>query len=422
MKKRNKVILPLILAIGGILAVFFFSPRFSSSGQQTTSTANMPTAKATRGTIQQTVSELGTLEPQNRIELKADVSGEVVKIFAQAGEKVQKDQPLLQLDTTKLETSLRKAKAQLKSAQADLKKLLAQPKEVELRQAEAQLKEAQIAYQSAKKTLAQNQELFKSGGISQETLEQSEDQVTLKEALYLSAQAQFEDVKDGAAPEDIEKLQAQIEQIEADIESIENDLEKCTFKSPIDGTLLVVDPEEGDSVLSEERVVAIGDLSTMKVKILINEIDVPEVEKGQKAVVTLDAFPNQQFEGKVTTIAPEGKIVENIVVFETTIELPNPDNILLSGMTAEAEIIIKSKDNAIIIPLEALEERGGKAQVLVKGPDGQPVQKEVKTGLRSDTQVEIEEGLQEGEEVFLILSSTSSQSNFGPPMGMPGGR
>ncbi len=65
----------------------------------------MPTAKATRGTIQQTVSELGTLEPQNRIELKADVSGEVVKIFAQAGEKVQKDQPLLQLDTTKLETS-----------------------------------------------------------------------------------------------------------------------------------------------------------------------------------------------------------------------------------------------------------------------------------------------------------------------------
>ncbi|HOA99008.1 MAG TPA: biotin/lipoyl-binding protein, partial [Candidatus Atribacteria bacterium] len=277
MKKRNKVILPLILAIGGILAVFFFSPRFSSSGQQTTSTANMPTAKATRGTIQQTVSELGTLEPQNRIELKADVSGEVVKIFAQAGEKVQKDQPLLQLDTTKLETSLRKAKAQLKSAQADLKKLLAQPKEVELRQAEAQLKEAQIAYQSAKKTLAQNQELFKSGGISQETLEQSEDQVTLKEALYLSAQAQFEDVKDGAAPEDIEKLQAQIEQIEADIESIENDLEKCTFKSPIDGTLLVVDPEEGDSVLSEERVVAIGDLSTMKVKILINEIDVPEV-------------------------------------------------------------------------------------------------------------------------------------------------
>ena len=217
-------------------------------------------------------------------------------------------------------------------------------------------------------------------------------------------------------------MQAQIEQIEADIESIENDLEKCTFKSPIDGTLLVVDPEEGDSVLSEERVVAIGDLSTMKVKILINEIDVPEVEKGQKAVVTLDAFPNQQFEGKVTTIAPEGKIVENIVVFETTIELPNPDNILLSGMTAEAEIIIKSKDNAIIIPLEALEERGGKAQVLVKGPDGQPVQKEVKTGLRSDTQVEIEEGLQEGEEVFLILSSTSFQSNFGPPMGMPGGR
>ena len=158
----------------------------------------------------------------------------------------------------------------------------------------------------------------------------------------------------------------------------------------------------------------------MKVKILINEIDVPEVEKGQKAVVTLDAFPNQQFEGKVTTIAPEGKIVENIVVFETTIELPNPDNILLSGMTAEAEIIIKSKDNAIIIPLEALEERGGKAQVLVKGPDGQPVQKEVKTGLRSDTQVEIEEGLQEGEEVSIL--STSSQSNFESSYGHARGR
>ncbi|HXL01768.1 MAG TPA: efflux RND transporter periplasmic adaptor subunit [Candidatus Atribacteria bacterium] len=422
MKKFNKVIFPLIVVTGGILAVFLFSPRFSSSEQQTTGTANIPTVKATRGTIQQTVSELGTLEPQNRVELKSDVSGEVVKIFAWAGEKVQKDQPLLQLDSTKLETSLQKAKAQLKSAQADLKKLLAKPTEVELRQAEAQLKEAQIAYQSAQKTLAKNQELFKSGGISQEALEQSKNDVELREVLYLSAQAQFRDVKDGADPEDIEKLEAQIEQIEADIESIESDLEKCTFKSPIDGTLLVVDPEEGDSIISEQRVIAIGDLSTMKVKILINEIDVPEVKKGQKAIVTLDAFPGQQFEGEVTSVAPEGEIVDNIVAFETTIELPNPDNILLSGMTAEAEIIIKSKDNAILIPLEALEEKGGKAWVLVKGPDGQPTQKEVKVGLRNDTQVEIEEGLEENEEVFLSLSSTSSQSNFGPPMGMPGGR
>ena len=421
MKKSTKVILPLVLVVGGILAIFFFFPR-SSSSEQATSTVSMPTVKATRGTIQQTVSELGTLEPQNRIELKADVSGEVVEIFAQAGEKVQKDQPLVQLDTSNLEISLRKAQAQLRSAQADLNKLLAQPTEVELRQAEAQLKEAQIAYQTAQTTLAKNQELFKSGGISQETLDQSKDDVILKEALYLSAQAQFEDVKDGADPEDIEKLQSQIEQIEADIESIENDLAKCTFKSPIDGTLLVVDPEEGDTILSEQRVVAIGDLSTMKVKILINEIDVPEVEKGQKAIVTLDAFPSQQFDGEVTTIAPEGEIVDNVVVFETTIELPNPDSMLLSGMTAEAEIIIKSKDNAIILPIEALEEKGEKAWVLVKDSSGQPIQKEVKVGLRNDTQVEIEEGLEENEEVFLSLSSTSSQPNFGPPMGMPGGR
>ena len=160
----------------------------------------------------------------------------------------------------------------------------------------------------------------------------------------------------------------------------------------------------------------------MKVKILINEIDVPEVEKGQKAIVTLDAFPSQQFDGEVTTIAPEGEIVDNVVVFETTIELPNPDSMLLSGMTAEAEIIIKSKDNAIILPIEALEEKGEKAWVLVKDSSGQPIQKEVKVGLRNDTQVEIEEGLEENEEVFLSLSSTSSQSNFGPPMGMPGGR
>ncbi len=419
MKKLTRIIITLVLVGGGILTVFLFSPRFSSSGQ-TINTVNIPAVKATRGTIYQTVSELGTLEPKNRVELKSEVSGKVIKVLAQAGEKVEKDQPLVQLDTANLEISLRKAKAQLKSAQADLKKLLAQPKEVELRQAEAQLKEAQIAYQSAQETLAKNQELFKSGGISKETLEQSKDQVILKEALYLSAQARFEEVKSGAAPEDIEKLQAQIEQIEADIESIENNLEKCIFTSPIDGTLLTLDPEEGDSVFTEGRVAVIGSLSTMKVKILINEIDVPQVKEGQKAVVTLDAFPGQQFEGKVTSIAPEGKIVENIVVFETTIELPNPDDILLSGMTAETEIIIKSKDNAILIPLEALEEKGGKAWVSVKGPDGQPIRKEVKVGLRNNTQVEIEEGLEEGEEVFLALSSY--QRNFGPPMGMPGGR
>ncbi|MDK2896633.1 MAG: HlyD family secretion protein [Candidatus Atribacteria bacterium] len=416
--EMRKIALPLAIVAVALIVGFSFLSRSSSSGQ-TVQTANLPVVKAEIGTIQQTVSELGMLEPKNRVELKADLRGEVTNIFAQAGEKVEKDQPLVQLDTTDLEISLRKAKAQLRSAQADLKKLLTQPTEVELRQAEAQLKEAQIAYQSAQKTLVKNQELFRSGAIPQETLEDSEDQVILKEALYLSAQAYFEDVKDGAAPEDIEKLQAQIEQIEADIESIENNLEKCTFKSPIDGTLLVVDPEEGDSVLSEERVVAIGDLSIMKVVILINEIDIPQVNPGQRALIVLDAFPDKEFAGTVTNIAPEGQIVENVVVFETTIELPNPDDSLRSGMTAEAEIIIEAKEDALVVPIEALREQGGETWLFVKDSEGQPVRREVKVGLRSDTQVEIETGLESGEEVFLVtpaeVAATSNQPGFGPP-------
>lgn len=378
--------------------------------------------------ISNSISVVGTVESLTRAEVKSEIGEKVIQIFVKSGDLVTMNQPLFQLDTRELEINRQKIESQLLSARAELNKLLQQPSEVDLKQAEANYQEALIAFENAQRTLERHRELFASGGLSQEQLEQSEDQVILKEQAVNVSKAKLDDLKKQPKKEDIEISRARIAEIQASLESIKNQLEASLVKSPISGTVIDMNVKVGDiiqtgSATTTNITATIDDMSTMKVVVPINEIDVPRVKEGMKARVVLDALPDKPFDGKVDSISYLGKITENVVTYDATILIPNPDRIIRPEMTADVEITTEFKENATIIPLEALIEKEGKGFVLLATQEGETIEKEVKIGIRNDNQVEIIEGLNVGDSVAipLITNRRTPPISMGGPFG-GGGR
>lgn len=406
--KRSSLLCTFVLLCLTLLVLSGCVPQGGQGTAQTRRQVNAPqTIPVRRGKIADTVSELGTLEPLSKVEIIAEESGKVAEVLVKEGDVVEKGQLLLRLDTQDLEISKAQILAQLKSAQIDLEELLAQPTEVELRTKEAQYTEARLNLEEARKALARNERLFASGAISQEELEASRNEVVRREQALLVAQAELEETRKKPRKEDVERAKARIEEIEASLRSVERRIEKAEIRSPLSGLVLSVDVEEGDFVLGGTSTsggvspVVVADLSTMKVDVPVNEVDIPRVKVGQKARITLDAFPGKTFEGEVVSIAYQGKTTENVVTYDTTVHLPNPENLLRAGMTANVEIVIEEKEDALLVPVSAVQEERGKAFVFVKNAEGQPERREVVLGVRSDTFVEVVSGVQEGEEVFV---------------------
>ena len=399
MSKRVKAII-VIVAI--IMVVFLIAFRFLGEKESPeVARQELPTVKVERGSIEEVVSELGTLEPWDEIELTPETGGEVAQILVKVGQRVKKGEPLLVFDTSDLEISLKKARAQYKAAQAELEKALKKPEEVELKQREAAYQQALVAYEEAKDTYEKNQKLFATGAISLETLKESERNLRLAEANLEVAEAELEDTKEGTSPEDIAILQSQLEQIQTDIEVIEKDIQDATVVAPIESTVLSIEIEEGERATEETVLMVLGNVSLMRAVTYINEVDIPKARIGQKVRISVDAFPDQTFWGEVTEIGLDGIIQENVVTYPVKIKIPNPEGLLFSGMTVEADIIIEARESALLLPVEAVEEKDGEYLVFVKGEDGKPHPRKVKIGLQNESQVEIVEGLQEGEEVLL---------------------
>ena len=419
-KKVKKIIIPLIILSVAIIAIWLISFNNKLTASQKENDLIYKTIPVEKGSISNSISVVGTAESLTRAEVKSEIGEKVVQIFVKSGDLVTINQPLFQLDTRELEISRQKIESQLISAQAELDKLLQQPSEVDLKQAEANYQEALIALENAQRTLERHRELFTTGGLSKEQLEQSEDQVILKEQAVYVSKAQLDDLKKQPKKEDVEIRRAQISEVKASLESIKNQLEASLIKSPISGTVIDVNVKVGDiiqtgSATTTNITATIDDMSTMKVVVPINEIDVPRIQEGMKARVVLDALPDQPFNGKVDSISYLGKITENVVTYDATILIPNPDRIIRPEMTAEAEITTEYKENATIIPLDALIEKKGKSFVLIANQEGEPIEREVKVGIRNGDQVEIIEGIETGE--LVVLPSITTHHNTPPVMG-----
>ncbi len=369
MKKKIFIVLLLLVFIGGGIRFSFYrkSKKIGKKGDYLTTSVK-------RGDLLISVSEVGTLQPLNKVEIKSEVSGRISKIYAREGDFVGRNKKLVELD-----------------------KSLLLPKRD---QALSSLKQTKIKMENEKKNLERFEKLFKEGLIAQKEVDDLR-------ASYQVSQLNYEVAK-------------------SNLESIEEDLKKTEIYSPISGVIISADKEEGEAIsgtnsaAQASTIMTVADLSQMVVEVSINEVDIGRLKSGQKAKIALDAFPEQRFKGKVISIAPSSEITEGIVTYLVKVKLDKPKPFLKPGMSAEVEILTAKREAILLVPQSALREKDGKSYLQVKRGKGfNPV--EIKVGLITEEFAEITAGVKEGEEILLGENKLHSSVEQGGSL-MPFGR
>lgn len=162
--------------------------------------------------------------------------------------------------------------------------------------------------------------------------------------------------------------------------------------APIDGEVIVKSVDPGQIVSAADPIVVLSD--RLIVQAQVDETDIGKVKLGQDAVITLDAYPDIVTKGKVDHVYYESTIVSNVTIYKVDILPDKVPDVYRSGMSANVKIIRESKDNALLLPLDAVKQKNGKSMVFVREEPGQkPVRREVKTGLSDETNIEITDGL-----------------------------
>ncbi|HWL52260.1 MAG TPA: efflux RND transporter periplasmic adaptor subunit [Chthoniobacteraceae bacterium] len=310
-------LLLLVVAAGG--GAWWWSQR---NGRETAAPPFV-TEPLERGNISLTITATGNLEPTNQVTVGSELSGTVLEVFVDSNDQVKKEQPLARLDTSRLDRQIEGARAGLASAKA------------RVAQVEATVREQEAA-------LARQKELHRlSGGKVPSKAE-------MDAAIAAADRARA----------DLGMAQASVGEAEAQIRMHESELAKAIIKSPIDGIVLTRSVEPGQTVAASftapELFVIAEKLEQMKLKVAIAEADIGRVEIGQRATFTVDAWPDRSYRASVTKVSFGSAVTDNVVTYETELEVSNDDLSLRPGMTATADVAVAERSNVFLVPAAAL--------------------------------------------------------------------
>ncbi len=229
--------------------------------------------------------------------------------------------------------------------------------------------------------------------------------VAVAQASVDQANAQFEKLTSPAAPSDIEIAEAGVTQAVSQLEAAKLNRDKATLRAPFAGIVTVVTINPGDIASgaggAEGAAVTIVDASKLHIDVNISESDVAQVEEGQTALVQIEALGDEQIPGRVSYIAPASTVVQDVTTYLVRIDVDEEGERVRVGMTASVEIGVEERENVLLIPLSAVRSSGSKRFVrLQSGNDF--VDQEVKLGISNDVEVEVTDGLKEGDVIATL--------------------
>jgi len=402
-----------VLGIGGVTAVTLGKGKGSKE----------PTAKVERGELKVVVSETGTVQPLTKVEIKSKVAGQVAKLLVDVGDKVEKGQLLIQLDTTDMERERAQAEADRASAAARLAMLKAGARPEEIAEARAQVTQAEATYDRAKADYARSQEAVKAGTITPREAESAQSDSDATRAQLAAAQSRLKKLVAGSRREEILEAQAQLDKANVHLKAMEDQLSYASIRSPMAGTVIKRGIEAGEMVspgvsatAQGTSMLTIADLDRLIIASNLNQIDVGKVRKGQHVEVRVDSAPGNVFGGEIRKVAPaadktqDGNSTIQTFPIETILTHTNAD-VLKPGMSADLDIQVTTKEKALYLPVEAVVRgKGNEGTVTLPGKDKKPDERKVTIGLTNDHQVEILTGLQEGDAVLVKPASSADNS------------
>jgi multidrug resistance efflux pump len=348
-------------------------------------------ASANQGLVEEKILRTGDIVPETQVTIFSKVQGWVEKINVREGSRVKAGQVLVTLDTREAEASVAQAKANLDAATARLKQVKATSEEA----VQSQIQQTKANIELAESDLLRAQGLYKEELIATQQMDAVRMKYSVAKAAYDLA---LNSIRQKTWENDIALADAQVRQAKANLDLIQAQLANLIIISPMNGgvTKRFVDP--GTMVKDTTAILNLMDLSEVKMVVNVIEREFVRLQIGQPVKVTVTAFPDRTFQGRVSVINPALDMQSRTA--EIQISIPNPGYVLNPGMFGEAEILLRSNPKATLVPIQALVKTGEKDIVYVIN-NNKAVARAIRKGLIKDTFVEIIQGVDAGEKVVI---------------------
>lgn len=432
-------------------------------------TPNYLTATAEMGDIENNVMASGKVKALNTVDVGAQVSGEVKKLFVEVGDDVQVGDLIAQIDQvtqknnlTNQQASLDQSLAAIESAKAD-----ALTRESGLKSAISDLASRQTELKQAQQDFQRLQSLVAIDAISRQEYDAQATRVDTAKAAVTNARAAIETAKANiaSAQANINSQQAALRKSQTNVNTAQEDLSYTTIRAPIAGTVVSITTEQGTTVNANQTaptIVTLADLSTVRINAQISEADVINVQANMPVYFNIIGNPDKKYDSVLKAIEPAPERIsdtsstDSAIYYVGYIEVPNPERRFRIDMTAQVYVIINQAKNALLIPSAALQPVGKgrktnkenatpsssaenanpesndsnsnagnpnvtKATVRVLKTDGEVVEQTVTVGINNRVDAQILSGLNKGDEVILSEESSTKGSKGGKG-GRPGGR
>ena len=419
MSPKKKILIGVGIAL--ILGAFVYANFFFTRKQGVE--VNAETVQ--KRELEAIVSASGKIQPKRSVNISADTMGRVTGLAVNEGDRVKLGQFLLQIDPRNLRTRVQSGEASLQAATSQGEQL------------RLALESARVALKQAEENHKRQQELWKNGLTTRENLERTENELNMRRADLRTQEQQ------------VQTQRMRMQQERASLESARYDLSKVRIESPITGIVTRRNIEEGETVVIGTMnnpgtvLLTIADMSVIEAEVEVDETDIPTVQLGQKAKITIDAMPGRTFTGRVTEIGNSpiqatGQTSTQATNFKVVVTVEGEIPEVRPGFTCTAEITTATRKDALSVPIQALavrelvrddknqivrankEKRPGRSRLTAASPDDLPpgqTRKEeegvfvvrndvaefvpVKTGIAGDKYFEVLSGeIKEGDRVI----------------------
>ncbi|MDI9276986.1 efflux RND transporter periplasmic adaptor subunit [Pantoea sp. EABMAA-21] len=378
----------LLVAIA-ILAIIILVWAYSSSRPKPNP---LVTAVVRQGDIENVIAATGKMDAIERVNVGAQVSGQVKKLYIKAGDNVSKGELIAEIDDQPQRSDLRNAQAALSVAQADL-----ETREATLVRQDAQFKRLQ--------------QMIKANLVSRQDFDEAAEAWSTARAELTAQKARV--------------IQAQIE-----VDKKQLDLSYTRIMAPMDGTVIAIVTKQGQTVnaaQSAPTIAKLAQLGTMTIKVQVSEADITNIHPGQQAWFTTFANPDKRYNATLRSIelAPESVMKDDALMcnsestpasstnaaiyYNALLDVPNPDNTLRISMTAQVNLLRDTAKDALLIPVQATKKDAeGKTFVEVANKENQPEKRIITTGISDSVDIQVLSGLKAGEKVILATQAAGA--------------
>lgn len=459
MSVRRSLIVLTVLVL--VLPTIAFSLRANQINRANRAAPNLQFYTVERGTLENTVSALGTIEAEAVARLSFTAPGRVAEVLVKPGDYVLAGDVLVRQADVSQRNAYEQALLALQTAQLRQEQLLQPVDEAQVRIAEANLNSALGAYAAVQNAVSADQlraaelrveqarqakedairaRTTASGGqpdeyysildaqvgaasfneeiarLQLESLRTSNrDQLAVAGARVAQAQRELERVKAGPTQAELDRAAIAIRQAEAQVQQAERALARTALTAPFDGVVSLVNAEVGALTAPGTPVVEIVDVTPLRLNVQIDEVDVRQVSEGMPVRVQLDALPGVRFPAAVAQIALVGRNDNGIISYEARLQFDPDDPRVRVGMTADAAILVEERRDVLIVPNQyiRLDRQTGQAFVNLVLSDGSLEEIAIELGLRGQDASEVLAGLEVGDVIAVALQGASRLPGFG---------